>query len=83
MDGHLTYAFGPLREHSSYPHLKPESPNSLLRTWGHKEVLQAHDWSSLPLTTEREPLNARQHIIKRQMGHLISEGSNSQMTNDK
>ena len=30
MNGHLPYVFGPVREHSRYPHLDPESPNNLL-----------------------------------------------------
>ena len=70
---YLTYVFGPVREHSSYPHLDPESPNNLLKGLGYREVLRAHGWRSLPLTAGQEVLKAPDDIIQRQMGHLIGD----------
>ena len=73
MNGHLPYVFGPVREHSRYPHLDPESPNNLLKGLGYREVLRAHGWRSLPLTAGQEVLKAPHDIIQRQMGHLIGD----------
>ena len=73
MNGHLPYVFGPVREHSRYPHLDPESPNNLLKGLRYREVLRAHGWRSLPLTAGQEVLKAPHDIIQRQMGHLIGD----------
>ena len=73
MNGDLPYVFGPVREHSRYPHLDPESPNNLLKALGYRGVLRAHRWCSLPLTAGQEVLKAPHDIIHRQMRHLIGE----------
>ena len=73
MNGDLPYVFGPVREHSRYPHLDPESPNNLLKALGYRGVLRAHGWRSLPLTAGQEVLKAPHDIIQRQMGHLIGD----------